>query len=87
MRSYINCKIKGNFDISGGYERNYLSQLEDLLPQFKTQPWQQSGLIGATKMLSSKGKKKSYIQLLFDFLSYQNIPKSQPFIIRTGIKF
>ena len=86
LRSYIDWKIKGNFFISGGYEKNYLPALENLSASISLNKWQESGLIGITKKYSIR-KLKSSAQLLFDFLSYKNIPRSQPIIFRIGWSF
>ena len=51
--------------------------------------WQQSGLIGISKVISLKTKlfKKTSIKLLWDFLSYQQMPRTQPVIFRAGYNF
>ena len=51
--------------------------------------WQQSGLIGLSKVLSLKTKffKKTKLQLLWDFLSYQQVPATKPFLFRIGYTF
>lgn len=87
LRSYIDWQIKGRWWLSGGYEQNYLSSLNDLPAARSLQQWQESGLLGLTSKYSLGKKKKGYVQLLFDFLSYRNIPQSQPLLIRTGISF
>lgn len=84
LRSYIDWKIKSGFFFSGGYERNYLPQLNNINLAVQPQVWQESGLIGVSKRYSVGKKKKMNLQLLFDFLSYRNIPRSQPVIFRTG---
>jgi len=87
LRSYIDWQIKGRWWLSGGYEQNYLSSINDLPNTRSLKQWQESGLLGLTSKYSLGKKKKGYVQLLFDFLSYQNIPQSQPLLVRTGISF
>ena len=89
LRSYIDWKLKGDFFISGGYELNYLPELANLVINTRggnllTDPNQQSGLIGISKIISIKSKlfKKSRAQLLWDFLSYQQVPRSQAILFR-----
>ncbi len=83
LRSYADVKLKGSFWISGGYEYNYqhefsrLEQLKDL------DAWQKSGLIGLSKKYKI-GKKKGNLQLLWDFLSYSQVPRTQPLKFRVG---
>lgn len=85
LRSYVDIKAKGNIWLSGGYEMNYLQvfskyeQLKDL------SAWQRSGLIGLTKKYKV-GKKENNLQLLWDFLSYQQIPRSPALKFRAGFK-
>jgi len=88
FRSFLDWKIKGQLWLSGGYERNYgefktIDQLRDL------GAWQQSGLIGLSKTFKVRSKifKGSKIQLLWDFLSYQQRPQTQPLVFRVGCSF
>ena len=87
LRSYIDWKIKSGFYISGGYEKNYLPRLQNISVSQPLSSWQESGLIGISKRVNITKKKKLSTQILFDFLSYKNIPRSQPFLFRTGWVF
>jgi hypothetical protein len=51
--------------------------------------WTQSGLVGVTKTISLKSKylKKTQVQLLWDFLSYSQVPQQPPVIFRVGYGF
>jgi hypothetical protein len=86
LRSFIDWKIKGSFWISGGFEMNYRSAFNrfDQLRNYSS--WQRSGLIGISKSMPIKTRffKKTKIQMLWDFLSYQQIPKTQPIVFRIG---
>jgi hypothetical protein len=86
LRSYIDWKLKGSFWISGGYEQNYKSAFSDFNQLKDMNAWQQSGLIGISKVVSLKTKlfKKTKVQLLWDFLSYRQMPKTQPILFRVG---
>jgi hypothetical protein len=85
LRSYLDWKMKGSIYLAGGYEKNYLPQLNDISQLMES--WQESGLIGISKKYPAGKKRKGYVQVLFDFLSYKNIPRSQPVLFRTGINF
>lgn len=89
LRSYLDWKLKGSFYISGGYEMNYRQGFTSFQQLKDMNPWQQSGLLGASKILSLKGKwvKKTKAYLLWDFLSYQQVPRTQPVIFRIGYTF
>jgi len=86
LRSYMDWKLKGSFWISGGYEMNYKTAFNSIYQLQSLNAWQQSGLIGLSKVLAVKTKffKKTKIQLLWDFLSYQEIPRTQPIVFRVG---
>ncbi len=86
LRSYIDWKLKGSFWISGGYEMNYRTALNNIAQLKNLNAWQQSGLVGLSKVISVKTKffKKTKLQLLWDFLSYQQLPGTPPILFRIG---
>ncbi len=92
IRSFIDWKVKGGLWMSGGYEQNYKSQMSGVVLASPTggdregASWQQSGLIGLSKVVSLKTKffKKTKLQLLWDFLSYEQVPRTQPVVLRIG---
>lgn len=87
LRSFVDYKIKGSFWLSGGYEMNYRSEFENVDELKDLNAWQQSGLVGLSKVVSLKTKffKNTKLQLLWDFLSYKRVPKvSQPIVFRVG---
>jgi hypothetical protein len=89
LRSFVDVLLKKTYYISGGFEYNYQNTYTSLrqLPQFKY--WQQSGLIGLSKILAAKGKvfKKTKLQLLWDFLSYRQTPPTPAVKFRVGYTF
>ena len=89
LRSFLDVNIKGNFFASGGFEYNYQKVFSNLSQLKRISDWQKSGLLGIGKIVSirSQAVKKTKIQLLWDFLSYQQIPRTQPFIFRIGYTF
>jgi hypothetical protein len=89
FRSYADFKLKKSIFISGGFEYNYQQPFISVTELRDLQSWQKSGLIGLSKIISLKTKvfKKTKIQLLWDFLSYQQIPRGQPFKFRVGYSF
>lgn len=101
LRSFLDVKLKGSFYASGGLEYNYQPiTLSDTLSSStgsgmigtgKSEPaaWTKSGLIGITKIVSLKSKtfKKTRLQLLWDFLSYQQRPQTPAFKFRVGYNF
>lgn len=90
LRSFIDLKIDKTFFASGGFEYNYQQPFDPMhLFDHMYQNWAKSGLIGISKIVNLKSKfvKKSKIQVLWDFFSYQQIPRTQPFIFRVGYSF
>jgi hypothetical protein len=90
LRSFLDVKLKGSFFASGGFEYNYqpLSYTQTLTPQEqqRAEEWQESGLVGISKIISLKNKtfKKTKVQLFWDFLSYQQVPRAQAIKFRVG---
>jgi hypothetical protein len=89
LRSFIDWKLKGSFYISGGYEQNYKAEIRNIDQLNNYSAWQHSGLIGVSKVVSVKSKlfKKTKVQLLWDFLSYEQIPRGQSILFRVGYNF
>ncbi len=87
--SFIDVQIKKNIYISGGFGENYVTPFTSLTQLQTTSMWQRSGLIGLSKMVSLPGKvvKKTKVSILWDFLSYYQIPPSQAFVFRVGYNF
>jgi hypothetical protein len=89
LRTYLDIHIKKSFYASGGFEYNYQQPFYSADIFHDISNWQQSGLIGISKIISLKTKvfKQTKFQLLWDFLSYQQVPKAQPLVFRVGYTF
>jgi hypothetical protein len=89
LRSFIDVKIKGSFSATGGLEYNYTMPFNSIQRLQQWSDWTKSGLIGVSKTVWMKSRifKKTKIQLLWDFLSYQQTPKTQAVIFRLGYDF
>jgi len=83
IKSYADIKAKGSFWVTGGMEYNYLSEFKTLDQIKNLDAWQKSALIGITKKIKI-GKKQTNIQLLYDFLSAQQVPKPPALKFRIG---
>ena len=84
LRTYLDWKIKGSFYFSGGYEQNYMTMISSVDQLQNYSAWQTSGLIGVSKKYKIRKKMKGEVKLLWDFMSYQQIPKTQPILFRIG---
>jgi len=89
LRSFLQIRIKGSFSATGGFEYNYTTPFTSYQQLKQIEYWTRSGLIGVTKTVSLKNRvfKKTSVSLLWDFLSYQEVPKTQPFVFRIGYAF
>ena len=89
LRSFLDMKLKGSFYVSGGFEYNYQLPFNSIRQLNGFQNWQQSGLVGISKVIAVQSKlfKKTKVQLLWDFLSYQQVPRTQPIKFRIGYSF
>lgn len=86
LRGFVDWKLKGSFWMSGGYEMNYRNQFNRIDVLKELSAWQQSGLLGMSKIVSLKTKffNKTKLQLLWDLLSYRQVPRTQHIIFRIG---
>ena len=89
LRSFIDIHVKTTFSLTGGYEFNYLTPFSSFQDIRFLSRWTPSGLIGVTKTVSMKSTvfKKTQISLMWDFLSYEQVPRTQPFMFRMGYSF
>ncbi len=84
LRTYADLKLKGSIWISGGYEQNYRSAFNDFSILEDRSIWQSSGLLGISKKYKVSKTLNGKVQLLWDFLSYEQVPRVQPIIFRIG---
>lgn len=89
LRTYVDVKLKGSLWLSGGYEQNYRSAFNSITELKDRNAWQRSGLLGLSKVISLRTKffKNTKIQLLWDVLSYEQLPRTQPILFRIGYTF
>lgn len=89
LRSFVDWQLKGSFWLTGGYEMNYRNTFRQLEELRSLDAWQQSGLIGVSKVVSLKTKllKKTKLMLLWDFLSTKQKPRTQAVLFRVGYTF
>lgn len=84
IRTFYEMKLKGSFWISGGGEMNYRSSFHCVEELKDYSAWQQSVLAGVSKKYQVSKKLKGNVQLLYDFLHYRNVPRTQPVVFRVG---
>jgi hypothetical protein len=86
LRSFLQIAIKNGLSATGGFEYNYTTPFASYQQLRQLQYWTKSGLIGLSKTVSMKSRvfKKTQVQLLWDFLSYQQVPRTQPVVFRIG---
>ncbi len=84
IRSFLDLRLKKNWCISGGLEMNYKNALKENESLKNYSAWQRSGLLGINKLINSQSHlfKKTKLQVLWDFLSYRQIPRTAPVLVR-----
>lgn len=89
LRSFADYQLKKTFWLTGGYEMNYRNMIRHVDELKNISAWQQSGLIGISKKLAIENKflKATKVQVLWDFLSYRQVPRPSPFVFRVGYSF
>jgi hypothetical protein len=89
LRAFADIKLKGSFFITTGMEYNYTTPFASLRQIRDPDYWTKSGLIGVSKTVSVKSRvfKQTKLSLLWDFLSYQQVPKTQAILFRVGYNF
>jgi hypothetical protein len=83
-RSFLDYKVKGSFYLTGGYEMNYKTFINSIQQLQSYSAWQKSGLIGLSKKYAVSKKLNGEVKVLWDFMSYQQVPKTQPVLFRIG---
>jgi hypothetical protein len=86
LRSFIDVKAAKSIWVTGGYEYNYMQQFAGINSIKNLDLWAKSALIGLTKKYNV-GKRSGNIQLLYDLLSEQEVPRGQPLKLRFGYSF
>lgn len=87
FRSFVDYKIKNSFFIAGGAELNYRSEFKNFEILKDYSAFQKSALLGLTKKYNIGKKYKGNMQLLYDFLWQQQVPRTQPVLFRLGYSF
>ena len=89
LRSFVDWKLKKQFYLSGGYEMNYNAAFKNIQQLQNYGTWQNAGLVGLSKKINVKTKwtKGTKLSLLYDMLSRQHVPVSQPVVFRVGYNF
>ncbi len=89
LRSFLQVAIKSGLSATGGFEYNYTVPFTSYQQLRQLEYWTRSGLLGLSKVVSMKSQvfKKAQLQLLWDFLSYEQVPQTQPLLFRIGYTF
>lgn len=89
LRSWADIHLFKSFSATGGFEMNYVEPFGSWKVVPNWSDWTSSGLIGISKSVTMKNAvlKKTQVQLLWDFLSYHQIPQQPPVIFRVGYTF
>ena len=87
IRSFVDYQVKGNIWLSGGAELNYRSRFSNFEILEDYSAWQKSVLIGISKKYTVSNKLNGNMQLLYDILWKQQVPRTQALVFRIGYNF
>ncbi len=89
VRSFSELKLKGSFHSVIAFEMNYRPEIRSLELLKDYSAWQQSFLVGVSKVIDIKSKlfKKTSLKLLWDVLSYKTVPRQSSVVFRVGYNF
>jgi len=89
LRSFFDIHLRGTWSATGGFEYNYTQPFTEYQQIRQIQMWTRSGLIGVSKTVSMRSRllKQTKLSLLWDFLSYQAVPRTSPLVFRIGYNF
>jgi hypothetical protein len=84
IRSFVDYRIKKAFSLNGGMEMNYYTSFSHIEQLKNWNGWQKSALMGIQYTYKVSPKLKGTLTVLYDFLSRQQAPFSEPLKIRFG---
>lgn len=88
FRSFADIKAKGSIWITGGFEYNYFNAFKSLRElKSNISLWQKSALLGLSKKYKIGSNKNGQVQVLYDFLHNQQVPRTQAIKFRLGYTF
>ena len=82
LRSYAEYQVNGSWWIAAGYETNYMRLIHSISQLQDYPAWSRSGLAGLSKRYSINKKFNGELKLLWNYLSYQERPRSNPILFR-----
>lgn len=89
IRSWVDIHVKKSWSAIGGFELNYVQPFSSFKDIPQLNDWTRSGLVGIEKTVSLKSRvlKKTHVQLLWDLLSYSQVPQTPSVVFRVGYGF
>ena len=87
LRSFMDWKIKKSYYVVGGYEENYMTQFSSIADLKNVDAWEKSLLIGLERKYKISAKLQGNVQVLYDALYSQQIPRGQMIKFRFGYNF
>jgi hypothetical protein len=84
LRSFIDWKLKGSFYFNGGAEGKYIGAIRNNSDLKNWAGWKPLVLLGISKKYKINAKLNGNIQVLYDFMAKQQMPVSNPLLLRFG---
>lgn len=85
LRSFADVKLKKSIWITGAFEYNYQQSIRSVEQLKDLTAWQKSAMLGVSKKyrIGNAGRQGN-LQLLWDFLSYSQVPRTPAIKFRLG---
>lgn len=83
IRSFLDWRIKGSMWLTGGFEMNYRSIINDVEVLRAFSSWQKSAVLGISRTIKLN-KLTCNTKFLYDFLWRNQVPRTQPLLFRIG---
>jgi hypothetical protein len=89
LRSFAELRIKGAFHAMGAFEMHYNKPFDNIQHLYGMTDWSKSGLLGVSRVMPLSGRfvKGTKLMLLWDFLSYRQVPRRPAITFRIGYNF
>ncbi|WP_343307377.1 hypothetical protein AAHN97_09615 [Chitinophaga niabensis] len=89
VRSFLEWRLKGVFHAVSAFEMNYNMPFSAVRHLYHMKEWTQSGLLGVSRTVPLGGRlmKETKVMLMWDFLSYNQVPRTQLVKFRIGYNF
>jgi hypothetical protein len=84
LRGGIDWKLKGNLFVTGNYEQNYFTEINNISQLRNYNSWKTAALLGLSKKYNAGKGRGGEIKILYDVFYNRPPIRTQPLIVRFG---